>query len=162
MKKLLIFLFCGLLSVTGCSVKQEQDNASASLVASGTTGALKWELGEDGTLTISGKGEMPDYNYDFVNEEYHFPSPWYEDRENIIAVIIGDEVSNIGINAFYQCSKMTSIAIGNSVTVIGSVAFRACENLKTVDIPNSVTTIGGGLLHFATVWHLFLSVNQPL
>ena len=150
MAKLLIFLFCWLLSVTGCSVKQEQDNGSASLMANGTTGELKWELGEDGTLSISGKGEMPDYNYDFVNEEYHFPSPWYEYRENITNVIIGDEVSAIGEAAFAGFSKMTSVDIGNSVTIIGKNSFVSSKSLTSIVIPNSVITIGSWAFSYCT------------
>ncbi len=57
---------------------------------------------------------------------------------------IGDNVSGIGENAFYGCSKLSSVTIGNSVTSIGSSAFGSCKRLTSITIPNSVTEIGGG------------------
>jgi len=66
MAKTIILLLCGMLSVAGCT----KDDTNSDLIASGTTGPLTWALGADGTLTISGKGEMPDYSSEF-------PSPWY-------------------------------------------------------------------------------------
>ena len=51
-------------------------------------------------------------------------------------------VSGIGEEAFYECSKLTSVTIPNSVTSIGSHAFYGCSGLTSVTIPNSVTSIG--------------------
>ena len=55
--------------------------------------------------------------------------------------IIGNSVTSIGSNAFYDCSGLTSVTIPNSVTSIGSSAFRGCISLTSVTIPNSVTDI---------------------
>ena len=143
MTKFLIFLFCGLLSVTGCSVKQEQDNGSASLIASGTTGALTWELSEDGTLTISGKGVIPDYRNVSTDKPWTV-MPWYDRSDEITSVIIGNDVSNIGYEAFFNCSNLTKVVFGNSVDSIGNGAFARCNSLTAIDIPGSVTKIGAG------------------
>jgi hypothetical protein len=106
---------------------------------SGTCGEnLTWTL-EDGTLTISGTGEMPDYSSDYA--------PWYSDREAIISVIIEDGVTSIGSHAFYDCSRLASVTIPNSVTSIGSYAFYNCSSLISVNIPNSVTSIGDGAFY---------------
>ena len=153
MTKFLIFLFCGLLSLAGCkkNFKPEDDNVSPDIspedenvcstpIASGTAGTLTWVLCEEGTLTISGKGVMPDYLYQYPYET-HKPPPWYEYQDNIIAVFIGDDVCNIGNYAFFQYRKITSIAIGKSITIIGRSAFQECEGLTSVEIPNSVTNI---------------------
>ena len=53
-------------------------------------------------------------------------------------------VTEIGDDAFLQCSGMTSVTIPNSVTVIGNSAFDFCSGLTSIEIPNSVTTIGDG------------------
>jgi len=151
MTKFLIFLFCGLMSVAGCNqnlkpddnnvCKLEDDNVCTTPIASGTTGTLTWVLCKDGTLTISGKGEMPDYEY-HTEPRWYSPPPWHEYQSDITCVTIGNEVSNIGNSAFYECSKISVVAIGNSVNVIGEGAFAYCSSLKTVDIPNSVNKIG--------------------
>ena len=101
---------------------------------SGTTGPLQWCL-KDGTLTISGTGAMPDY-------EYPNHAPWYEYRESIVAVVMENGVTTIGIYAFRDCTSLTAVTILNSVTTIGDFAFSTCTSLTAVTIPNSVTTIG--------------------
>lgn len=91
---------------------------SANAKSSGTCGPnLKWELANDGVLTITGEGEMTDYSYS--NR-----SPWY--GQNIKRIIIGDSVTTIGGDAFSDCSALTSVNIPNSVTTIGGWAFSSC------------------------------------
>ena len=94
---------------------------------------ITWTLSDDGTLTISGT-DMPDYGF--------YDSPWDSQREKIKKVVIEKGVTNIGNNAFYTCSALTSITIPNSVTSIGGGTFCACSSLTSITIPNSVTTIG--------------------
>ena len=53
-----------------------------------------------------------------------------------------DDVTTIGLAAFYYCQNMTSINLPNSVTTIGECAFSECYNMCSINIPNSVTTIG--------------------
>ena len=101
---------------------------------SGTCGKnLTWDL-TDGVLTISGTGVMTDFEYQ--------GTPWYSYRENITSVTIGNSVTSIGSNAFYDCYGLTSITIPNSVTSIGMSAFAWCSGLTSITIPNSVTSIG--------------------
>ena len=107
---------------------------SAKAESSGTCGPnLKWLLNDDGVLTITGKGEMYDYSF-------NYSTPW---RYSVVKrIIIGDSVTTIGEYAFYDCGHLTSVTIPNSVTTIGSEAFSDCTNLQKVNIGNSVKTIG--------------------
>ena len=93
---------------------------SANAETSGTCGPnLTWHLTDDGVLTISGKGEMYDYSYD--NR-----APWGNSREKVKQIIIGDDATTIGEDAFRDCSNLTSVTIPNSVTTIGNSAFKDC------------------------------------
>ena len=56
--------------------------------------------------------------------------------------VIPNSVTDIGIDAFYECSGLTSITIPNSVTNIGSSSFYGCFELTQITIPNSVMCIG--------------------
>ena len=102
---------------------------------SGTTGELEWCL-KDGTLTISGEGEMPDYGYG--------ESPWWEYRETIETVVIETGVTSVGNNAFSYCTYLISTTIPNGVTKIGKAAFNVCSVMSSITIPDSVTSIGDG------------------
>ena len=56
-------------------------------------------------------------------------------------------VTSIGKDAFYGCSRITSVKIPTSVTEIGSKAFSGCSGLTSVKIPSSVTEIGNGAFY---------------
>ena len=60
----------------------------------------------------------------------------------LTSVTIGNNVISIGNSAFYHCVNLTSVIIGNNVMSIGSSAFGGCTGLTSVMIPNSVTSIG--------------------
>ena len=48
----------------------------------------------------------------------------------------------LGVDAFYGCSVLTSLAIPSSVTSIGYSAFSGCSGLTSLTLPSSVTSIG--------------------
>ena len=132
MKWLNIILLCGALCAVGCT-KEE------SIIESGTAGDLTWTLLENGTLTISGKGAMPDYLSIAGGAS---TAPWYEYRDKISDLIIGNDITHIGNFAFWECGQLKSITIGSSVAAIGKCAFIYCSSLLSVNIPNSVVSIG--------------------
>ena len=51
------------------------------------------------------------------------------------------EVTTVGMEAFFNCTSLSSITISDSVTSIGDYAFGYCS-LTSVTIPDSVTEIG--------------------
>ena len=99
--------------------------------------SVYWTLDNEGTLTISGAGEM--YNYDEWDEEA--ASPFCENT-SIRNVVIQDGVTAIGDSAFWYCTGLTSVTIPNTVTTIGDCAFYGCSKLENATIGNGVTTIG--------------------
>ena len=107
-------------------------SALADNATSGKCGDnLTWKLDANGTLTVSGKGAM----YDYDNG-----APW--ELKAVKSVVIDNGVTVIGKRAFTNCDEMTKATIPSTVTKIGDLAFAYCSKLESVDIPNSVTAIG--------------------
>ena len=67
------------------------------------------------------------------------------------AVVIPEQVSEIGDAAFTNNSKITAVSIPESVTSIGGNAFARCTALKEVTFPESLHYIGGWAFD-STVW----------
>ena len=97
---------------------------------------VNWVMTLDGTLTISGTGEMADYSGsdNFV--------PWASAQEYIQSVVIESGVTSICSGAFHGCTVLTSVTIPGSVTDIGGSAFEGCTGLTRVVLPHGVTSIG--------------------
>ena len=105
----------------------------AARAESGRCGAdLTWTL-DNGTLTISGTGDMHNYDYDDL-------APW--GFYGIFDVKIDNGVTSIGNMAFEWCYDLESITIPDSVTRIGNSAFANCGYLKSVTIGKGVKTVG--------------------
>ena len=120
---------------------------AAGIVASGTCGAqgdnLAWSLDSDGTLTISGTGEMHDY--------YQQKKPWSDYNEQIKTVIVKSGVKSIGNYAFRECGDLTKVDIADTVRSIGNYAFRDCSVLSSVVLRNGITSIGDYAFQFCWV-----------
>lgn len=134
MKRIVMFLACLCLVVTClCLLPTE---VSAETVASGTCGDnLDWVLDDRGTLTISGTGDMGEWN----------PStaiPWYDHREEIEVLVLEDGVTSIGRCAFYDCSNLIEISIPNSIISVGDSAFTGCTSLTRIILPCGLISIG--------------------
>lgn len=62
-------------------------------------------------------------------------------------------VKKIGRQAFMFCSELTDIPILDSVTEIGSESFHQCEKLDTVTIPEGVTSVADGMFSYCYSLH---------
>ncbi len=130
---------------------------------------FEWTL-ENGVLTISGNGKMPDF---FEEKNYigldlkadNSSAPWLSRNEEIVEIEIREGISNISYgafaflrklnsvsipdsvkviedSAFFECLKLTDVKLPSDLTKIGAGAFFGCGSLETIDIPDSVTDIG--------------------
>lgn len=95
----------------------------------GINNNLTWLLDDNGTLTISGSGQMEDFTSS--------TAPWSKYNEDIKIVVIKDGVTRISKNAFADCSKIKRVLIDKSVTEIEAAAFKNCSDLSTVEYSRS-------------------------
>jgi hypothetical protein len=131
MKRRIILLSCliaSLLLFFDCITA-----SAATIVESGSCGDnVTYTLDSDGLLTISGTGDME--NYDFGT------SPWK--NETIKNVVISNGVTSIVDYAFSRCTGLTSITIPDSVTSIGDYAFYYCTHLEVTKAPFGIIKSG--------------------
>ena len=107
--------------------------AEAKVVDSGKWAdcSLVWTFYDNGTLEITGEGEMH-------SGEFY---PWREYYKEIKNVVIGDGVTSISNGAFYKLFYLKSVTIGKSVKTIGENAFNYCPSLESIHIPAAVEKI---------------------
>jgi len=118
------------------------------------------ELSENTEYTDSG------YTYSFVNvEKPIYSKPTYEgvvvlkdeitdvgkDAFNsnsfLTAIKLPQQIASIGNGAFKGCTSLTSIELPSSLTSIGDDAFSGCTSLTSIDLPSSLTSIGAGAFY---------------
>ena len=114
---------------------KEAGGSNEDIVDSGTCGEkLTWTLDSEGLLTISGTGDMDDW--DLIDR-----SPWYSNGNIVKKVIVEDGVTSIGYLAFDDCYNLVDIEIANSVTRLGGLAFADCSSITSIKIPAGINTI---------------------
>ena len=121
----------------------------------GENNCLHWEvkgsLLDGKTLTISGTGAMPDF--DFPNGNL---APWWNYEAlgmltsfgtfklegELKKVVIKDGVTNVGNYALFFLPAATQVTLPESVTSIGRYGIAMCSKLTGLSIPKGVTEIG--------------------
>ena len=121
----------------------------------GENNCLHWEVTtgviSGKTLTISGTGVMPDFNFPEGNL-----APWWNYEAlgmltsfgkfklegELKKVVIKDGVTNVGDYALFCLPAATQVTLPESVTSIGRYGIAMCSKLTGMSIPKSVTEIG--------------------
>ena len=103
---------------------------------------IKWSYVDSMTVRISETSEVvvPSKINDCIVTEIGDEA--FCDCSSLESITIPDSVTKIGFRAFKGCSNLTSITILEGVTKIGGGAFEDCSNLTSITIPKSVTEIG--------------------
>ena len=108
-----------------------------AVVDSGSCGTnATYKLYGNGLLEISGTGAIA--------------MKAFEDRNDIVNVVVGDGITEIGRLSFISCDNMTSVVLPDSVTIIDGRAFEDCISLASINIPNGVTSIGDTEFYYCT------------
>ena len=106
----------------------------------GTCGnGISWKL-TDGTLTISGNGEMNDFS------SSQRPS-WDVYKDDITKVIIETGVTNVGGYAFENYTNLRQVELAEGIEIIGSTAFSGCEGIGLLTLPQSIREIGSNAFY---------------
>jgi hypothetical protein len=85
---------------------------------------------KNGVLTFSGKGEL-DTNYSAI-----------KNKDNIKEIIVGNGITSLDDDIFYNYKNLMKVTIADTVTFIGTYAFSGCTSLKEINLPDGVTSIG--------------------
>ena len=136
----------------------------------GENNCLHWEVSTGGlggkTLTISGTGAMPDF--DFPNGNL---APWWNYEAlgmltsfgniklegELKKVVIKDGVTNVSNYALFFLPAATQITLPESVTSIGRYGIALCSKLNGISLPKAMTAIGD----FGLAGNSFTAVSLP-
>ena len=136
----------------------------------GENNCLHWEVStgvlSGKTLTISGTGAMPDFNFPEGNL-----APWWNYEAlgmltsfgnfklegELKKVVIKDGVTNVSNYALFFLPAATQITLPESVTSIGRYGIALCSKLNGISLPRAVTAIGD----FGLAGNSFTAVSLP-
>jgi len=150
----LIMIFAMLLSLAACGGKNTENQPVAETTitpaapseavppaehstpaeSAPTAEGITWRVA-DGTLTISGKGSMEDYEL--------LCAPWDESGEsiNVEKLVVEEGISYLGSHAFAACMNLAEVSLPQSLRGIGSFCFADCLALESVDLPKGLIFI---------------------
>lgn len=130
---LLALIFC--MSVLPASVPAAPAFETRGTVAEGDFYGLHWKLTSSGKLTITGSGIMKSLS---DTTKY----PWIKYRDKTVSLKIGNGITTIAGNAFYDFAALESVDLPETLVEIRYQAFYNCKALKSVEVPDGVNRIG--------------------
>lgn len=90
--------------------------AYAETVISGTCNDdISYSLDENGVLTVSGQGEIPNYNLTGDWRNQVTTAPWGAFREQVTSVVVDEGITSIGVYAFAGMTSMRSLTLPDSL-----------------------------------------------
>lgn len=114
---------------------------------------VTWSLDDEGTLEISGEGDMRGYSGGL----FSWPGgPWK--NYSVQRVVINSGVTGVGAFSFYMMNQCC-VSIAEGVTYIGSGAFDG-TTLSSIIIPKSVTSIGSYAFFCTNVNQVYYSGTE--
>ena len=115
---------------------------------------LTWSFSaEDGVLTISGTGEM--YDYDAQT------APWTRLADQIVRVVVRYGVASVGAQAFANLPNLEYFQIPGSIKSIGAQALSGCSKLSRINIPKDMTFIGENAFAGTSVSEVYFIGSIP-
>ena len=144
------FYHCtGLTSITFSNGLERISNSAFSDCTGLTSIIIPDSVTNIGYSAFSGCAGLTSINVDSKNTQYHSVNNCLIETASKTLIagckssIIPDDgsVTNIDIQAFYDCTGLTSITIPDSVTSIDNQAFYGCTGLTSITIPSGVTNI---------------------
>lgn len=172
MKRNLLRFVTALLLAACCLVcvfAEEDEDVSREGEGASCGDGLSWFF-EDGVLTISGSGEMDDFEKG---------APWADLKNSIRKVVLTDGVVSVGAYAFENYDQIREVDLGDSLKYLGRRCFAECDGLTSITLPKTfkkfdeeclrsctnLTEIHceGGFPRFETncLWDTFCTIYYP-
>ena len=96
------------------------------------TNDIQWAYDSDtGTLTLSGKGELPEY----VSGSF---TPWTAKNSEISKAVVEEGITTLPSYTFEYASSLSSVSLPNTLCELAPNAFNNCSSLNNLLIPRSV------------------------
>ena len=119
-----------------------------SVAISDTNIAFDWDE-ESKTLTFTGSGPMPDYEFGNNGNGSMIPDmPWNDYYDTAEKIVIGENITSVGSTDFMCFFALKEVVLPSTLTSIGQYAFAYCPDLQTVNFPAGLTEIGEGAFFF--------------
>lgn len=115
--------------------------AEEDILAQGTCGAegdgsnVTWVLTTDGTMILSGTGDVAAY-------DSRKDTPWGDYNDQILRVEVQKGITSV--SGFCSCYELQEVSLPEGLISIGKLTFMDCQKLQEIRLPKSLKTLGEG------------------